>query len=888
MNPFGRVFWRPRVGDEVDEELAFHFEMRVRDLVERGWEPSAARREARRRVGNLDATRDQLRTLGTKRNRTMQRWQYAGELAQDIVFAFRQLRKNPGFAAVAILTLALGIGGTTAIFSLLNAVLLHPLPLRESERLLVVGEVYQGNLSSMSAGNYIDAAAGTVNSLEGLAAANFLNFNLADGVSPERVVAATVTANFFDVMGARPELGRTFTSQEDQPGNERVVVLSHHLWARQLGGRGDIVGRDIRMNGVNYTVVGVMPASFDLSTDTEDLWTPIAFTPQQRVLHDEHHLEVYGRLKPGVSREQLQRDLEAVAVRNQHDFPQDCTGLTFATRPFGEQFVGDYRARLIVLFGAVAVILLIACSNVGNLLLARGAARGREIAVRTALGAGRGRIIRQLLTESVVLALAAAAAGVAIAHWAILALVAWTPPGVPRIERARIDPAALVVAIALAFLSSVLCGLAPALRLARSDVQRSLRDGGRGASGGGFRDRVRVSLIVAEVALSLLLLFGAGLLIRSAIAREQVPLGFESAGVLTARFTLPDAVYTDPVRESDVLRRINEAAAQLPGVTASTVTQYVAMGGGGGGNGLFPEGAPEPVITHLVPSVLHLTTPGFFKTMRTPIVKGRGFTDDDRAGGEKVMIVSVALAAKAFPGQDPIGKRIDCCEPGPEGGHNWKTVIGVAADLRSQGPSIGPRPEFYLPLAQAPQAAWHWFRTFYVVVKTDGDPLRLAEPVRAAIARVDPDLPLFDVKTMDQRIDRTLSESRFNTLLLSLLGGIGLLLAAGGIYGVIAYFVSQRTQEIGVRIALGASRRSVVVLILAQALKPVAIGVVVGVVAALAASRVLSSQLFGVTRTDPLTIVAVVATLLGVALVASAIPARRAASIDPTRALQAE
>jgi len=887
MNPFNRVAWRPGVGVEVDEELAFHIEMRTREFIALGMDAKAARREAERRFGDLGRMRTTLRALGAGRNRQMQRTQYLGELAQDIAFTWRQLLKNRGFTAVAVLTLALGIGGTTAIFSLVNAVVLHPLPLRAPDRLLAVGETYQGNLSSMSAGNYVDAAAGA-SSLEGLAAMKMSSFNFSDGVTPERIVAGQVTANFFDVMGSRPELGRTFTAEEDRPGSERVVVLGHRLWMRRFGGSAAVVGRNIRMNGVNYAVTGVMPATFDLTTDSEELWTPIAFTPEQRVFHDEHYLLVYGRLKPGASIERLRAELESVAVRSRHDYPKDCADLTFAIHPFRDDFVGDYRARLLVLLGAVAVVLLIACGNVGNLLLARGATRGREIAVRSALGAGRGRIVRQLLTESVVLALGAAGAGVAFAMWTTTALIAWSPQGVPRVEQARIDPAALMFAIALALMSSVLCGLAPALRLARSDVQKGLRDGGRGSTGGGFRDGLRAGLIVAEVALSLLLLFGAGLLIRSVIALQNVSPGFDPAGVLTARFSLPEAIYNDPAQERETLRRINDAAAALPGVSVSAVTSYVAMGGGGGSNGLFAEGSEMPVERHLIPSTLRLTTSGFFSAMRTPILKGRNFTDDDRAGGRKVMIVSATLAARAFPGQDPIGKRIACCEAAPNGSQDWKVVIGVAGDIWSRGPAVAPRPEFYLPMAQAPQDAWRWFRTFYVIVRTDREPARLADSLRAAVTSIDPDLPLFDVRTMNERIGRTLAESRFNTLLLSLLGAIGLLLAATGIYGVIAYFVSQRTQEIGVRIALGASSSSVVRLILGQALLPVAIGAAIGIAGALAASRVLANQLFGVSRTDPLTIAAVVATLIGVALLASAVPARRAAAVDPTRALQAE
>jgi putative ABC transport system permease protein len=461
--------------------------------------------------------------------------------------------------------------------------------------------------------------------------------------------------------------------------------------------------------------------------------------------------------------------------------------------------------------------------------------------------------------------------------------VAWSPPDVPRLEQARIDPIAVGFAVAIALVSSALFGVAPALRVSRSDVQIGLRDGGRGSTGG-LRDRVRAGLIVAEVALSLFLLFGAGLLIRSAIALQRTNPGFDPRGILSARMTLPSTTYTDPARIVETLHRIADEAAAIPGASSAAITSYAAMGSGGGSNGLLPEGR-EPAARNYVISTLRVTTPAFFATMGVPIIRGRNFNDGDRADGQRVMIVSERLAALAYPGQDPIGKRIFCCVPGPDG---QKVVVGVAGDIRSRGPAVAPRPEFYLPLTQAPDVAWNWFRTVYVVVRTPGAPGALVKPLNAAVARIDPDLPLFDVRTMEQRLSGTLATARFNTLLLSLLGGIGLLLAASGIYGVIAYFVSQRTQEIGVRIALGATPGAVVRLVLGQAMRPVALGSAVGLAGALAARRVLAGQLFGVSRTDPLTIAAVMATLVGVALVASAVPARRAATVDPTRALQAE
>jgi predicted permease len=796
------------------------------------------------------------------------------------------MRRHPGFTLVAALTLALGIGGTTAIFSAVDAVVLRPLPLRDPTRLMVVAETFEGMPADVSAGNYTDANAGVTSFDGGLAAEQFSSFNLAEGGTPERLIGGRVTANYFDVLGAHPALGRVFRTDEDRPGREHVVVLSHRLWMRRFGGAPDIVAREIRMNGSPYTVAGVMPASFDLTTDREELWVPIAFTPERKAMHDEHYLTVYGRLEPGVTMPHALAELNAVAARLRRDFPKDAGSLTFSILPFTDQFVGDYGKRLLVLLGAVGVVLLIACGNVATLLLARGAARGREIAIRSALGAGQSRIVRQFLTESAVLALCAAGAGLLLAKWSLAAVVAWSPPGVPRLEQAQIDPAALGFAVTAALLSSVLFGLAPALRLSKADVQTGLRDGARGTTAGGFRDRLRTGLIVAEVALSLLLLVGAGLLIRSAIALQHVESGFDPNGVLAARVALPEASYSDPERIVMMFEKMADEAARIPGVTHASVTSFAAMGGGGGSNGLLPEGRPF-ALSNLIQSGLRIITPDFFQAMRVPIVQGRGFDDRDRAGGQKVMIVSARLAAAAFPGQNPIGKRIACCEAGPNGTPDYKVVVGVAGDIRSFGPATPLRAEFYLPLRQAPRDAWNWTqRNMYIVVRSAGDPAALAQPLRAAIARIDSDLPLFDVRMMNQRLAGALATARFNTLLLTILGGVGLLLAASGIYGVIAYFVSQRTQEIGVRMALGATPGSVVRLILGQALKPVALGTAVGIIAALAASRVLASQLFGVSPTDPVTIAAVVGALIAVALVASAVPARRAAAIDPTKALQ--
>jgi len=882
---FHRWPWKEPIDAEIEEELAFHRDMRVRDLIARGLSPDEARRRTASPPTGADhgALHGTLRAAALERDRQMARIQLFGELGQDATFAGRQLLKTPGFALLAILTLAVGIGGTTSIFSALYAVVLKPLPLVQPDRLFAVGETYEGQLGPMSAGVYVDAAAGTT-AFEGLAAEQYFSFNLSEGGAPERVIGGRVTANFFDVMGATPAIGRVFSRQEDSPGNDRVVILSHRLWQRRFGGTA-VLGRDIRMNGAPYTVVGIMPQSFDLTSDSEDLWTPVAFTPERRAMHDEHYLSVFGRLRPGATRERAQAELDVVAERLRHDNAKVVPSLEFAMQPYLENFVGDYRRRLLILMAAVAVVLLMACGNVANLLLARGSARAREVAIRAAIGAGRGRIVRQLLTESAVIGLVAAAIGAAFAYAAVRAVVVWSPPDIPRLDQAQVDSVTLVFTVAVALASSVLAGLIPALRLVRHDLQTGLHEGRRGATGGSFRDRLRTGLMAGEVALSLILLVGAGLLIRSAIAMQRVHPGFDPNGVFAARFSLPEQTYADPQRALISLQQIAAAARQVPGVADAAVTSYAAMGSGGGTNGLVPEGWDS---THHISSVLRLITPGFFETMHVPIVKGRRFDENDRAAGRRVMIISETLARRAFPGQDPIGKRINCCESGPDASIVWKTVVGVAGDIRSRGPAMEPQPEFYLPFAQAPADSWHWFRTYYVVARAQGDPEQLTQPLRRMMERIDPDVPLFDVRTMNQRLSASIATARFNTLLLSALGVMGLILAATGIYGVVAYLVTQRTPEIGVRMALGATAGDVVRLILRQALKPVALGAVVGLAGSLAASRLLTSQLFAVSGTDPLTISLVAATLIFVAVVASAVPARRAAAIDPTRALQSD
>jgi putative ABC transport system permease protein len=872
---------RPGVDEEVDAELDFHLAMRRRELMARGLSDDEARKAALDRFGDLRRARHECRAIGHQREQRMRLLQYLSELRQDAAFSIRQMIATPGFTLVAIVTLALGIGATTAIFSAVNAVVLQPLPVVEPGRMVEIHEVWRdGGRGAVSAGNFVDtAAAQTV--FQSMTAATGVSMTLARDEGAERIVGVRASAGFFDVFGAQPMIGRVFTAAEDEPGRDQVVVLSHRFWTRQFGADPGILGRQITLDARPHTVIGVMPASFDFTSDAESLWAPIAFTAERKAMHDEHFLSVYARLRPRVSFEQASQQLHTIAGDLRKRFPEDDAERDLSVTPMMETFVGDSRQRLFVLLGAVAFVLLIACGNVSNLLLARGAARARELAVRSALGAGQGRLVRQLFTESLVLGLGAAAVGVALAWGLIRLLIAYAPPGVPRIEQAHLDATALGFAVLLAVAASVVFGLVPAWRAAKTDINTMLKEAVRGAGARGARDLVRSALIAAEVALALVLLVGAGLLIRSAIETQRVPLGFNAKGVFTGRISLPAVKYPAPASLLQATQSIEGAVAALPGVAAAAVASNVP-GVGTFSNGLVPEGeAPE--LRNARQSMARFVTPGYFQAMGLPIVKGRGFQPADRDGAPLVMVVNQTLAQRLWPNQDPIGRRVN-----GSFGKDAKTVIGVVADVRFEGPAGPVDPEFYQPLAQMDEMALNWTRrALFVVARTDGDAAALAPGVRRAISGIDPGVPLYSVRTMEERMSVTLETARFNTMLLGALGAVGLLLAAVGIYGVIAYFATQRTAEIGIRLALGASRGNVLTLVVRQAAVPVAAGVILGALGAVFASRAIATQLVNVRANDPVTFLAVAAVLALIALLAALIPARRAAGLDPTTALQA-
>lgn len=878
------LLWKASVEDEVDAEFAFHVEMRTRELIARGMDPAAARTAAIARFGDIRTVNATCRTIGNSREREMKRTEYFEEFAHDVRFSVRQLAKAPMFTLVAVLTLALGVGATTAIFSAVEAVVLRPFPFARPDELTFVFNTWRNQDGGVAAGDFNDWRKRST-SFAQLSAIAFRGVTISTSDSPERLTAAQVTASLFATYGVQPQLGRVFTEDEDQPGKDNVVVLSDGLWRRSYGADTAIVGKTITLNSRPTTVIGVMPASFDPTDSHEVLWMPIAFTPDRLALHDEHYLTVVGRLKPTATVASAQREMDAIAKQMASEYPKTNAESGVHIRQLAPAIIGNYRARLFVLLGAVACVLLIACGNVANLLLARGAARSKELAIRSAIGAGRARIVRQLLTESLVLALLATAVGLALAWTGIHVLIRMAPPAIPRLASTHIDGWVLAFALGLAILSAMLFGLVPAIKTARGNLQQSLREGGRTAIAGA-RDRVRAVLITAEVAIALTLLVGAGLLIRSAIYLNHVSPGFDPSGVISARIALRPAAYKEGAEEAEQLftRMLDEVRVR-PGVQSVALTSQAPMGPGGGSNGLVPEGA-ELGMKSAVDTRMRIVTPGYLTTMKIPLIAGRDIGAQDVKGGLRVVVLSAAAAKALWPNQSAIGKRLACCEGSPED-PMWKTVVGVAADVRSGGPTQDVRPEFYMPMVQVPAQAWSWIsRTMTVVARAQsGDAASLTPSIRSAIKSVDASIPVYNISTMDDRIAQSMAESRFHLSLLVSLGVVGLLLAAAGIYSVISYFVTLRTHEIGVRMALGATTRDVVQLLTLQGLRPVIAGAVLGAVLASWATRLLRGSVYGVQTGDPTTFIAVAAVLLVVAVLAILIPARRATTVDPTMAL---
>jgi putative ABC transport system permease protein len=807
-------------------------------------------------------------------------------LLQDLKYGLRMLRGSPGFTTAAVLTLALGIGANTAIFSVVNAVLLRPLAIENPSRVVYLQEQWQGIFPNLSIGNFADVQRQSA-SFAKLCASNDASFNLATPEAPERVQGEYATADYFATFGVQPIGGRVFTADEDKPGHGQVVVISERLWRTHLHADAAVVGQALRVNGMPYIVVGVMPKTFDPLLSKSDVWIPEAFTAQQLADHDDHYLNVMGRLKPGVSLAQAQSELKVIAQRLQQQYPMDDKDRSFRLMPLTTALLGDKRPVLQMMLGAVGFVLLIACANIANLQLARSRARQKEMAVRAALGASPRRIVRQLLAESVVLGIVGGIAGVLLAFWGVSWIVANGPAGVPRLDQSTVDVRTLGFACAVTLFSSLLFGLAPALRSATTRLSGALMENTRTSSGS--HDRIRSALVVGEVALALMLMAGAGLLIRSALLVSHLDAGFDTSNLIVGRVGLSDIGYHDPVVARQTFERMITAAEALPGVQSAGAVSRAPLAGGGSSNGLIPEGkAIDP--TNVINARLQIVSPGYLSTARIPLKAGREFTVQDTRDKRLVTIVNETLARTMWPGENPIGKRFACCEAGPKGPMDpvWHEVAGVVGDVRAGGLDRQIQPEFYLPIAQMPPSAWDWIgRTMDLVVRVRGGVHPVSE-LRATVASIAPGVPIYQLSTMQQKISGTLEESHFDTFLLAVFAVIALLLSSVGIYGVLSYVVAQRTRDIGIRMALGATQARVMREVLWSGARLTGVGLALGLAAAFGGTRLLASLLYGIGSTDAVTFTVVSLILTAVAMIASYLPARRATKVDPMEALRYE
>jgi len=877
------LFRRQKLDRELADELDSHLQLHISDNLRAGMTPEQARREALLRLGGLEPVkeiyRDRRGLPGLE------------SLLQDFRYGLRAIRKNPGFSAAAIVVLALGIGANTAIFSVVHAVLLRPLPYSDSDRLMQLWHTppqksFPGMKEfSLSAANFLDWQSRN-RSFSDMAIYTGARFNMTGQGEPQPVDAARVTANFFSVLGVRPILGRAFLPEEDQPGRNREIILSHGFWKTRFASRGDVVGQPLALDGQNYTIVGVMGQSFE-KPGWAEVWTPMAFSDQERAVRGEHHFLVIGRLKDGVSLAQAQADLDNISHQLAREYPEDDAGWGAEVKPLREETVGEVRRPLLMLLGAVAFVLLIACANVTNLILARTLGRRKEIAIRGALGASRRRLLQQVLSETVVLALAGAVVGVGIAHYGMDLIVHFLANSLPRFMVIRLDSTVLLFALAIAALSGVLAGLAPAWRLANSNTLEALKQGmGRVSSDAGS-SRTRNALVVSEVALSLVLLVGAGLMVRSLWALRAVDTGFDPRNVLTMEPSTPATKYPTPVAQSNATNSMLDRIRALPGVESAASIDSLPIADSGSTQPIAIEGRPAQAMSEQPEASVRVITPGYLQTMRIRLVRGRDFSDTDSPTAPFVVLVSESLARRFWPNEDPIGRHLTLSfYPG-----RVRTVVGVIGDIKlfslEDGESHGA---LYFPVAQMTTPLYGGWRSFSpsIVLRTSGDPASVGPAAVNAIHQVDASTPVLHVVTMDGLLADSLTQKRFTMLLLATFAGLALLLAGVGIYSVLAYSVRRRTQEIGIRMALGAQIDDVLKMVILEGMRPTLIGLALGLMGALALGRFIATLIFGVKPTDLPTFAAVCVLLAAVGLFASAIPAWRASRVDPMRTLRNE
>ena len=803
-----------------------------------------------------------------------------GDLVRDLRYGLQTLRRAPGFTTVALVTLALGIGANTAIFSVVDAVLLRPLPYEDPDRLVWLWDTQpQLSTAPSSLPDFIDWKDQN-QSFEYLAAYQSGNMFFGDDSGTQDTAVGLVTPDLFSLFRVKPLLGRTFTEEETQPGRFRVAVLSHSMWQRRFGSDPHVLGRTMDLSGAAYTIIGVIPAGFNFPNETQ-LWRPLPIDTKQ-LDRGPHYLSVVGRLKPGVTLAQAQAEMSTLASRLAHQYPEVIAGHGIKLDLLRDVLVGDIGPALFVLLGAVGFVLLIACANVTNLQLARAGARRKEIAVRTALGANRARIVRQLLTENVLLAALGGAAGLLVAVWGVDSLIALSPGAIPRVGEIGIDARVTSFTLLISLLTGILSGLAPALQVSRRDLTDPLKESGR-TTAGVARNRLRSLLVVSEIAMSLVLLIGAGLMIKSFARLSRVDPGFNPAKVVTMGVTLLRSKYPEDSRVAAFYSQILERVAAVPGVKSAGAITELPLSGSNTSDNFTIEGRPAVTKVEQPLTECRTVTPHYFESMDIPLLKGRDFAETDTKQSPNVVVINEAFAHRHFAREDPLGHRIRLQGQA----RDPLVIVGVVGNVRDLGLDAQATPEIYLPYLQDPLNETY-ARSMTIVVRTKSDPASMAGTLRAELSSLDKTLPVYALKPMTDYLRDSLSRRRFNMVLLGVFAAVALLLAAVGIYGVISYSVAQRTHEIGVRVAIGAQAQDVLKLVIGHAMFMTMLGISLGLAAALALTRMMQSLLFEVSATDPLTFGLIAALLTGVALAACFVPARRAVKVDPVVALRNE
>jgi predicted permease len=864
--------WRRRREEELEEEIRSHLEMAQRDRLERGESAENAAASARREFGNIGLVKEATRDVWG--------WRWLEQLGQDVRYGLWMLKRNPGFTFVAILTLTLGIGATTGIFSILNALLLQPLPYDRPDRLVMVWESSRNGDDQITASGLIFKDWVEQNqAFEAMAAFSPRTYILSGEDETEKVRGVAATASLFPLLGINPNYGNVFLPEDEGPGRNRIVILSHGLWQRRFGSDKAILGSAITINNLNYTVVGIMPPEFEfpLQSEKAELWVPLSLNLGQNT-RSAHNYRVIARLKPDVTLEQAQADMNVIARRLEQQYPDSNTGMGANVVSLQDQIVGKIRMSLLMLFGAVCLVLLIACANVANLLLARSTIRQKEVAIRAAVGASKPRLIRQMLTESLLLSLLGSGLGLALAYWSVRLLVAIGPDSILRVREISIDWRVLGFTLLVALVTGVIFGLAPALQATKANLNEWLKEGAGRATINPVRSRLHNLLIVLEVAMALLLLICAGLMIKSFSRLQQVKPGFNPENVLAADVTLPVRRYRDGYEAIALIQQVLNRIAGFPGVQSVSATHALPLSGDNNTFAFFIEGRTLPRGEYTSADYRSIS-PDYFRTMGIPILRGRAFTDKDVAGAHGVVIVSETMTKRFFPNEDPIGKRFSVADG--RGGAMLE-VVGVAGDVKHFGLDRELTAEMYVPILQ------RLWGNITLVVRGASDPVGLSAAIRNEVRQVDKGHTVTNIRTMDQVLSHSVSQRRFNMLLLSIFAAVAITMSVIGIYGVISFSVMQRTHEIGVRMALGAQTGNVLRMVVWRGMSLAMIGVALGLAAALALTRVLKNLLFEVSPTDSATFTLITLLLVAVALIASYIPARRATKVDPLIALRCE